>query len=191
MIFRKFINSEEISFCNVDTPEEALEVLLDENATYYDEVMDKMRETVYGYQACLGKKPDNEPGDIWEIKGYANADDDMPAMVRKVKLPVGQLRRAYPELFPAPAGGQKGRKRKPTKKGLLELGNRYLWINSRARKLQKEFEKLLLEHCGLDHMPGDCSDVYVDLDCSGADSMKEKHLDMIIEQIQGAAKREE
>lgn len=77
-----------------------------------------------------------------------------------------------------------------TKKALLELGNRYLRINSRARKLQMEFEKLLLEHCGLDQMPSDCSDVYVDLDCSGADSMNEKHLDMIIAQIQGAAKRE-
>ena len=39
-------------------------------------------------------------------------------------------------------------------------------------------------------MPSDCSDVYVDLDCSGADSMKEKHLDMIIAQIQRTAKRE-
>lgn len=64
--------------------------------------MDKIQETIYGYQACLGKKPDNEPGDIWEIKGYANAEDDMPAEVRNVKLPIGQLRRAYPELFPAP-----------------------------------------------------------------------------------------
>ncbi len=77
-----------------------------------------------------------------------------------------------------------------TKKALLELGNRYLRLNSRARKLQTEFEKLLLEHCGLDHMPSDCSDIYVDLDCYGADSMKEKHLDMIIAQIQGAAERE-
>ena len=102
MIFRLFINSEEISFCNVDTPEEALETLLDENATYYDEVMEKIRETIYGYHAALGKKPDGEPGDFWEIKGYANADDAMPAEVRNVKLPFGQLRKAYPELFPAP-----------------------------------------------------------------------------------------
>lgn len=36
-----------------------------------------------------------------------------------------------------------------TKKALLELGNRYLRLNSKARKLQKEFEKLLLEHYGL------------------------------------------
>ena len=78
-----------------------------------------------------------------------------------------------------------------TKKALLELGNRYLWINSRARKLQKEFEKLLLEHCGLDQMPSDCSDVYVDLDCSGASGMTEKDLDLVIAQVQGAAKREE
>lgn len=77
-----------------------------------------------------------------------------------------------------------------TKKALLELGNRYLWINSRARKLQKEFEKLLLEHCGLDRMPGDCSDVYIDLDYAGASGMTEKDLDLIIVQIQGAAKRE-
>ena len=77
-----------------------------------------------------------------------------------------------------------------TKKALLELGNRYLRLNSRARKLQKEFEKRLLEHCGLDDMPGDCSDIYIDLDCYGRDSMTEKNLDQIIEQIQGAAEKE-
>lgn len=186
MIFRKFINSEEISFCNVDTPEEALETLLDENATYYDEVMEKMQETVYGYQAMLGKKPDGEPGDIWEIKGYANAEDDMPAMVRKVKLPVDQLRRAYPELFPAQAGG----KRKPTKKALLELGNRFLKLNSKARKIQREFEKLLQEHCGLERMPDDCSDWYIDLDCYGRGSMTEKDIEIIIDRISGAAEKE-
>lgn len=71
------------------------------NHSLLDEVLEKIQETVYGYQACLGKKQDGEPGDIWEIKGYANAEDDMPAMVRKVKLPIGQLRRAYPELFQA------------------------------------------------------------------------------------------
>ncbi len=94
MIFRLFINSEEIGFCNVDTPEEALETLLDENATYYDEVMEKMRPTIYGYHAALEKKPDGEPGDFWEIKGYASADDALPAEVRKVNPPVDQLRRA-------------------------------------------------------------------------------------------------
>lgn len=190
MIFRKFINSEEISFCNVDTPEEALEILLDENATYYDEVMDKMRETIYGFQAMLGKKHDGEPGDIWEIKGYANADNDMPAEVRKVKLPFGQLRRAYPELFPVQADGKKSGKRKPTKKALLELGNRFLKLNSKARKLQREFEKQLLDHCDLEQMPSDCSDVYIDLDCYGMGSMTEKNLDTIIDQISRAAKME-
>lgn len=77
-----------------------------------------------------------------------------------------------------------------TKKALLELGNRYLRLNSRARKLQKEFEKLLLERCGLEEMPGDCSDIYIDLDCYGVSGMTEKNLDMIIEQIQGAAEKE-
>lgn len=75
-------------------------------------------------------------------------------------------------------------------KALLELGNGYLKINSRARKLQREFEKLLLEHCGLEHMPDDCSDIYVDLDCYGAGSMTEKELDKIIMQIKRAAERE-
>lgn len=77
-----------------------------------------------------------------------------------------------------------------TKKALLELGNGYLKINSRARKLQREFEKLLLEHCGLEQMPDDCSDIYVDLDCYGAGSMTEKELDKIIIQIKRAAERE-
>ena len=66
---------------------------------------------------------------------------------------------------------------------LLELGNRYLRVNCRARKLQREFEKLLLEHCGLDEMPDDCSDIYVDLDCYGAGGMTEKELEMIILQV--------
>lgn len=187
MIFRKFINGEEISFCNVDTPEEALEALLDENATYYDEVMEKMKPTIYGYHAALGKKPDGEPGDFWEIKGYASADDEMPTVVRKINPPWDQLRKAFPESFPAP---KKGGKRKDTKKALLYVGNRYLRINSRARKLQKEFEKRLLEYCGLELMPSDCSDVYIDLDCYGKDCMTEEHLDQIIAQIKDAAEKE-
>lgn len=77
-----------------------------------------------------------------------------------------------------------------TKKALLELGNRFLKVNSRADKLRKEFEKTLLEHIGLEEMPSDCSDVYVDLDCYGAGSMTEKELDQIIGQIKKAAERE-
>lgn len=77
-----------------------------------------------------------------------------------------------------------------TKNDLLKLGNRYLLVNSRARKLQREFEKKLLERCGLDEMPGDCSDIYVDLDCYGAGSMTETQLDSIIEQVKEAAKSE-
>ncbi len=99
MIFRLFINSVEQGFCNVDTPEEALETLLDEYATYYDDVMEKIQQTLYGFQAMLGKKEDGEPGDIWEIKGYASAEDDMPAEVRKINPPWDKLREAYPELF--------------------------------------------------------------------------------------------
>lgn len=187
MIFKKFINGEEISFCNVSTPEEALETLLDGNATYYDDVMEKLQPTIYGFQAALGKKPDGEPGDLWEIKGYASADDEMPAEVRKINPPLDQLRMAFPESFPAP---KKGGKRKATKKALLYVGNSYLSINSRARKLQKEFEKRLLEYCGLEDMPSDCSDVYIDLDCYGKDRMTEEHLDQIIAQIKEAARRE-
>lgn len=77
-----------------------------------------------------------------------------------------------------------------TKKALLELGNRYLRTNSRARKLQKEFEKALLEHCNLKTMPDGCSDVYIDLDCYGGSGMTEKELDLIIAQVSGAAEKE-
>lgn len=76
-----------------------------------------------------------------------------------------------------------------TKKALLELGNRFLKANSRADKLREEFEKILLEHIGLEEMPSDSSDVYVDLDCEGAGSMTEKDLEQIIEQIKDAAER--
>lgn len=47
---------------------------------------------------------------------------------------------------------------------LLELGNCFLKANRKAMRLWREFEKLLLEHCGLEDMPSDCSDVYIDLD---------------------------
>lgn len=77
-----------------------------------------------------------------------------------------------------------------TKKALLELGNRFLRANSRADKLRKEFEKKLLEQIGLEEMPSDSSDIYVDFDCYGASSMTEKELDEIIEQIKEAAERE-
>lgn len=62
MIFRKFKNSKETSFCNVDTPEEALELMMDPMATNYDEIMEKMVPTLYGFHAMLGKKPDGEQG---------------------------------------------------------------------------------------------------------------------------------
>ncbi len=77
-----------------------------------------------------------------------------------------------------------------TDRQLLDIGNRFLKANHKARKLQKEFETLLLEHCGLEYMPDDCSDVYVDLDCYGADSFTEKELAVIISQILGAAGKE-
>lgn len=91
MIFRKFKNSEEISFCNVDTPEDALEFMFDPNTTDYDEIMEKMKPTIYGFHAAMPRKPDGEPGDFWEIKGYANAEDTMPAEARAVKPPVSQI----------------------------------------------------------------------------------------------------
>lgn len=91
MIFRKFKNGEEISFCNVDTPEEALELMFDPYATDHDEIMAKMVPTIYGFQAAMGRKPDGEPGDFWDIKGYANADEVMPVESREVTLPAPQL----------------------------------------------------------------------------------------------------
>ena len=87
MIFRKFKNSEEVSFCNVDTPEEALEFMMDPMVTDYDDIMEKMRPTVYGFHAAMPRKPDGEPGDFWEIKGYASADEKEPIWVRHVELP--------------------------------------------------------------------------------------------------------
>lgn len=91
MIFRKRNNSEEISFCNVDTPEEALELMFDPMATDHDEIMEKMVPTLYGFHAAMPRKPDGEPGDFWEIKGYANAEDKEPAEVRHVDSPVSQI----------------------------------------------------------------------------------------------------
>lgn len=91
MIFRKFKNGEEVSFCSVDTPEEALELMIDPMWTNYDEIMAYMKETIYGFQAAMPRKPDGEPGDFWEIKGFASAEDKMPAEVRKVKLPLNQI----------------------------------------------------------------------------------------------------
>lgn len=87
MIFRKVKNSEEISFCNVDTPEEALELMFDPMATDYEEIMEKMVPTLYGYHAAMGKKSDGEPGDFWEINGFASADDKVPAEVRGTTIP--------------------------------------------------------------------------------------------------------
>ena len=193
MIFRKFVNGEEISFCNVDTPEEALETLLDENATDHDEIMEHLRETIYGWQAALGRKKDGEPGDIIEIKGFAGAEDKVPAEVRKVNYPFDQLREAYPNLFLLAGDGKKGKRKKRTvtKEDLLELGNRFLRVNKRAGTLRKEFEEKLLKFCGLDHMRSDGSDVYVDLSQYGAGSMTGHELELIIKQLKSNAKREE
>ncbi|MDD3813240.1 MAG: hypothetical protein PHZ02_01230 [Desulfocapsaceae bacterium] len=91
MIFRQFKNNEEISFCNVDTPEEALELFMDPMSTDYDEIMEHMKPTIYGFMAALGNKPDGEPGDIWDIKAFASAEAKEPMAVRHVKIPIEQL----------------------------------------------------------------------------------------------------
>lgn len=44
MIFRKFKDGEEISFCNVDTPEDALDTLLDPFAD--DEIREAIEPTI-------------------------------------------------------------------------------------------------------------------------------------------------
>lgn len=119
MIFRKFINSEEVSFCNVDTPEEALELMLDQYATDYDEIMEHLKETIYGWHAVLGRKESGEPGDIIEIKAFGHADDETPAEIRKVKYPFDQLRKAYPDLFPAPE--EKNRRKRRNQNEVPEM----------------------------------------------------------------------
>lgn len=99
MIFRKFKNSEEISFCSVDTPDEALEVLMDPMTTDYEEIMQYMKPTIYGWQAAMPKKPDGEPGDFWELKGFNK--DGTPAEVHKVDLKPHI--KAYTSKYPEPA----------------------------------------------------------------------------------------
>lgn len=81
MIYRKFKDGEEISFCNVDTPDEALETMLDPYSTVDAEIIQAIKPTIYGWHATVN-------GTFWEIKGYASAEDKVPAQVRKIIYPI-------------------------------------------------------------------------------------------------------
>lgn len=81
MIYRKFKDGEEISFCNVESPQEALETLLDPYSTVDAEIIEAIKPTIYGWHATVN-------GILWEIKGYASAEDEVPAMVRKIIYPI-------------------------------------------------------------------------------------------------------
>lgn len=59
MIFRLFKNGEEVSFCNVDTPQEALETLVD---PFDLSAPESMEPTKYGFKGT-------SQGVLWEIKG--------------------------------------------------------------------------------------------------------------------------
>ena len=73
MIFRKFKDGEEISFCNVDTAEDALEVMLDPFAD--DEIREAIEPTIHGFKAVVN-------GHLWEIK----RDDKEEKMKQTKKL---------------------------------------------------------------------------------------------------------
>ena len=78
---------------------------------------------------------------------------------------------------------------KSTKLALLESFNKFLKVNSEARKLQREFDILLAEYSGLDDLPV-TMDWYIDMDIAGATNATKEDIDIIIQQAQKSAMAE-